>query len=274
MWPAVCRFQAFSFVYGGANDRPAAVAKIAQYCRLMDARAQREGVSGPEADDIRLAKRKAYQQWSSRNKDKEAARKHRYYQNNTEKCIAATKLYYAKNKQKMKEAHNRWVEANRQKWREYHRQWRAENRKKSTRRRKETCLLQSKEVYECRIRGKPSLAPVEPQTPRTPPPRDAGEAQQDSGSHAGPSRLTPHTLESNKKRVKPSKKKWGYQAWGCKQRTCTNCGKVITNSNFSAHLKKWCRASKDRGQCKLTAFGWRCRLRGQNDNQVGNCLHV
>ena len=97
----------------------------------------------------------------------------------------------------------------------------------------------------CRIRGKTSLAPVEPQTPRTPPPRDADEAQQESGSHADPSRLTPHTLESNKKRVKPSKKKWGYQGWGCKQRTCTNCGKVITNSNYSTHLKKWCRASRD-----------------------------
>ena len=201
----------------------------------MDARAQREVVSGPEADDIRLAKRKA-----------EAARRRRYYQNNTEKCIAATKLYYAKNKQKLKEAHKRWVEANRQKWREYHRQWRAENRKKSTRRRKETCLLQSKEVYECRIRGKPSLAPVEPQTPRTPPPRDADDAQQESGSHAGPSRLTPHTLESNKKRVKkPSKHKWGYHGWGCKQRTCAHCGKVTTNSNYSQHLKKWCRASRD-----------------------------
>jgi serine/threonine protein kinase len=97
----------------------------------------------------------------------------------------------------------------------------------------------------CRILGKTSLAPVKPQTPRTPPPRDAGEAQQDSGSHAGPSRLTPHTLESNKKRDKPSTKQWAYQAWGCKQRTCAHCGKVITNSNYSQHLKKWCRASRD-----------------------------
>ena len=97
----------------------------------------------------------------------------------------------------------------------------------------------------CRIRGKTSLAPVKPQTPRTPPPRDADEAQQESGSHADPSRLTPHTLESNKKQVKPSKKKWGYQAWGCKERTCTKCGRVITNSNYSQHLKRWCRASRD-----------------------------
>jgi serine/threonine protein kinase len=96
----------------------------------------------------------------------------------------------------------------------------------------------------CRILGKTSLAPVKPQTPRTPPPRDAGEAQQDSGSHAGPSRLTPHTLESNKKRDKPSKKKWEYQAWGCKKRTCPNCGIAITNSNYSSHLKR-CRASRD-----------------------------
>jgi len=97
----------------------------------------------------------------------------------------------------------------------------------------------------CRILGKTSLAPVKPQTPRTPPPRDAGEAQQDSGSHAGPSRLTPHTLESNKKRVKkPNKNKWGYQGWGCIQRTCAHCSKVITNSNYSQHLKR-CRASSD-----------------------------
>ena len=96
----------------------------------------------------------------------------------------------------------------------------------------------------CRIHGKTSLAPVKPQTPRTPPPRDADEAQQKSGSHADPSRLTPHTLESNKKRVKPSKKKWGYQGWGCKQRTCPNCGKEVTNSNYAQHLKMWCRARK------------------------------
>ena len=106
-------------------------------------------------------------------------------------------------------------------------------------------LEKKRKGYECRIRGKTSLAPVEPQTPRTPLPRDADEAQQESGSHADPSRLTPHTLESNKKRVKPSTKKWGYQAWGCKQRTCPNCGKMITNSNYSQHLKKWCRASSD-----------------------------
>ena len=97
----------------------------------------------------------------------------------------------------------------------------------------------------CRIHGKTSLAPVKPQTPRTPPPRDADEAQQESGSHADPSRLTPPTLESNKKRVKPSTKKWGYQAWGCKQRTCTKCGKLITNSYYSQHLKMWCRANRD-----------------------------
>ena len=97
----------------------------------------------------------------------------------------------------------------------------------------------------CRIRGKTSLAPVKPQTPRTPPPRDADEAQQESGSHADPSRLTPHTLESKKKQVKPSTKKWGYQGWGCKQRTCPNCGTVTTNSNYSQHLKMWCRARRD-----------------------------
>ena len=97
----------------------------------------------------------------------------------------------------------------------------------------------------CRIHGKTSLAPVKPQTPRTPPPRDADEAQQESGSHADPSRLTPHTLESKKKQVKPSTKKWGYQGWGCKQRTCPNCGKMITNSNYSQHLKLWCPASRD-----------------------------
>ena len=119
---------------------------------------------------------------------------------------------------------------------EYRRRYKAEKRDMS--------LAKRKRVYECRIRGKTSLAPVEPQTPRTPPPRDADEAQQESGSHADPSRLTPPTLESNKKRVKPSTKKWGYQAWGCKQRTCTNCGKVITNSNYSQHLKMWCRASR------------------------------
>jgi serine/threonine protein kinase len=107
----------------------------------------------------------------------------------------------------------------------------------------------------CRILCKTSLAPVKPQTPRTPPPRDAGEAQQESGSHADPSRLTPRAMESIKKRVKPgeeggkgwrvrSTKKWGYQAWGCKQRTCPNCGNAITNSNYSSHLKR-CRGGGD-----------------------------
>ena len=91
----------------------------------------------------------------------------------------------------------------------------------------------------CRIHGKTSLAPVKPQTPRTPPPRDADEAQQESGSHADPSRLTPSKWRSQ------AKKKWGYQAWGCKERTCTKCGRVITNSNYSQHLKRWCRASRD-----------------------------
>ena len=102
-------------------------------------------------------------------------------------------------------------------------------------RRPKRCRISGK--TRCRIRGKTSLAPVEPQTPRTPPPRDADEAQQESGSHADPSRLTPHTLESKKKRVKQRKphtlqhkQKWGYQGWGCKQRTCPNCGKMITNS--------------------------------------------
>ena len=226
----------------------------------MDARAQREVVSGPEADDIRFAKRKAAQQWYSRNNDKRAANKRRYYQNNREKCIAAAKLYYAKNKQKMKEAHKRWVEANRQQCREYNRQWRAKNQtkiKKAQReyrvknrneireknqeyhRKNRNAILEKtreyyvksrnaivekqRKVYECRVRGKTSLAPVESQTPRTPPPRDA---------------------DATKKWVKPSKKKWGYQGWGCKQRTCTNCGKVITNSNYAGHMKR-CRASRD-----------------------------
>ena len=106
-------------------------------------------------------------------------------------------------------------------------------------------LEKKRKGYECRIRGKTSLAPVEPQTPRTPLPRDADEAQQESGSHADPSRLTPHTLESNEQRVKPSKKKWSYREWGCKRRICPDCGMTITNSNYSQHLKKWCRASSD-----------------------------
>jgi hypothetical protein len=253
-----------SFVYGGSNDRPAAVAKTAQHCRQMDARAQREVVSGPEADDLRLAKRRTYQQWYSRNKDKVAATKRRYYQNNTEKCLAADKLYYAKNKQKKKEAHNRWVEANRQKYIEYQRQYRAENREKmntasrqwyvknleKVRRSNREYRLKNRnailEKQRRRYKARKGDMPLAKQrkTPRTPPPRDAGEAQQESGSHAGPSRLTPHTLESNKKRDFPSKKKWEYQAWGCKKRTCPNCGIAITNSNYSSHLKR-CRASSD-----------------------------
>ena len=160
------------------------VAGPSQYCRLMDARAQREVVSGPEADDIRLAKRKAT--------------KSQYYQNNRGKCIAATRLYYAKNKQKIKENHDRWFEANREKWREYYRRWQAKNREKCKKANREwrvknrnainekqreyyvknrnAILEKKRRVYECRIRGKISLAPVEPQTPRTPPPRDADEA--------------------------------------------------------------------------------------------------
>ena len=104
----------------------------------------------------------------------------------------------------------------------------------------------------CRIHGKTSLAPVKPQTPRTPPPRDADEAQEESGSHADPSRLTPHKnggrrIRKGRRTVHTleSKKKWGYREWGCKQRTCPNCGKMITNSNYSQHLKLWCPASRD-----------------------------